>query len=41
MKMLKELFTSDHETPLTQDNIETPKRRTLVINEMGNNTDEI
>ena len=24
-----------------QDNIETPKRRTLVINEIGNNTDEI
>ena len=38
---VKDLFTSDHETPLPQDNIETPKRRTLVINEIGNNTDEI
>ena len=31
----------DHETPLPQDNIETPKRRTLVITEIGNKTDEI
>ena len=32
---------SDHETPLPQDNIETPKRRTPVINETVNKTDEI
>ena len=38
---VKDLFTSDHETPLPQDNIETSKRRTLVINEIGNKTDEI
>ena len=36
-----DLFTSDHETPLPPDKIETPKRRTLVINEIGNKTDEI
>ena len=36
----KNLFTSDHETALPQDDIETPKRRTLVINDIGNN-DEI
>ena len=41
MKLLKDLFTTDHETPLPQDNIETPKRGTLVINELGNKTDEI
>ena len=35
------MFTSDHETPLPQDNIETSKRRTLVIYEIGNKTDEI
>ena len=35
------MFTSDHETPLPQDNIQTPKRRTPVINEIGNKTDEI
>ena len=34
------MFTSNHETALPQDDIETPKRRTLVINEKGNN-DEI
>ena len=34
------MFTSDHETALPQDDIETPKRRTLVINDIGNN-DEI
>ena len=34
------MFTSDHETALPEDDIETPKRRTLVINEVGNN-DEI
>ena len=38
---VKDLFTSDHETPLPQDNIEIPKRRTLVINKIGNKTDEI
>ena len=38
---IKSFFTSDHQTPLPQDNIETPKRRTLVINEIGNKTDEI
>ena len=38
---VKDLFTSDHETLLPQDNIETSKRRTLVINELGNKTDEI
>ena len=38
---VKDLFTSDHETPLPQDNIETLKRRTLVINEIGNKTDEV
>ena len=37
---VKNLFTSDHETALSQDNIETPKRRTLIINEIRNN-DEI
>ena len=30
---VKDLFTSDHETSLPQDNIETPKRRILLINE--------
>ena len=34
------MFTSDHETALPQDDIETTKRRTLVIIEIGNN-DEI
>ena len=34
------MFTSDHETALPEDDIETPKKRTLVINEVGNN-DEI
>ena len=34
------MFTSDHETALSQDDIETPQRRTLVISEIGNN-DEI
>ena len=38
---VKDLFTSDHETPLPQDNIETLNRRTLVINEIGNKTDEV
>ena len=38
---VKDLFTSDHETLLPQDNIETPKRTTLVINKIGNKTDEI
>ena len=38
---VKDLLTSDHETPRPQDNIETPKRRTIVINEIGNNTDEV
>ena len=37
---VKNLFTSDHETALPQDDIETPQRRTLVINDIGNN-DEI
>ena len=37
---VKDLLTSDHETALPPDDIETPKRRTLVINEIGNN-DEI
>ena len=36
----KNVFTSDHETALPQDDIETPKRGTLVINDIGNN-DEI
>ena len=40
-KNVKDLFTSDHETPLPQDNIETPKRRVLVTNEIENKTDEI
>ena len=35
------MFTSDHETPIPQDDIQTPKRRTLVINEIRNKTDEI
>ena len=35
------MFTSDHETPLPQDNIETSKRKTLVKNEIGSKTDEI
>ena len=35
------MFTSDHEAPLLQDNIETPKRRTLIINETESKTDEI
>ena len=35
------MFTSDHETSLPQDDIETLKRRTLVINEIENKTDEI
>ena len=34
------MLTSDHETALPPDDIETPKRRTLVINEIGIN-DEI
>ena len=34
---VQNLFTSDHETALPQDDIETPKRRNLVINEIGNN----
>ena len=38
---VKDLFTSDHETPLPQDNIETPKRRILLINEVENKTDEV
>ena len=38
---VKDLFRSNHETPQPQDNIETPKRRTIVINEIGNNIDEI
>ena len=37
---VKDLFTSDYETPLPQDNTETPKRRILVINEIGKKTDE-
>ena len=37
---IKNLLTSDHETALPQNDIETPKRRTLVINDIGNN-DEI
>ena len=37
---VKELLISDRETALPQDDIETPKRRTLVKNEIGNN-DEI
>ena len=36
----KNLLTFYHETALPQDDIETPKRRTLVINDIGNN-DEI
>ena len=35
------MFTSDHETPIPQDDIQTPKRRTLVINEIRNKTDKI
>ena len=35
------MFTSDHETLLAQDSIETPKRRALVINKISNNTNEI
>ena len=38
---VKDFFTSDHETSLTEDNIETPKRRTIVINEIDSKTDEI
>ena len=38
---VKDLLTSDHETPPPQDSIASSKRRTLVINEIGNNTDEI
>ena len=37
---VKNLSTSDHETALPQDDIETTKRRTLVINDIRNN-DEI
>lgn len=33
----KDLFSSDSETPL----LETPKRRTLLINEIENKTNEI
>ena len=40
LKKLKDLFTSTHETALPQDDIETPKRRTLVTNGLGNN-DEV
>ena len=38
---VKDLFTSDHETPPPQDKIETPKRRTLVKDVIENKTDEI
>ena len=41
IEYVKYLFTSDHENPLLPVNIKTPNRRTLVINEIGNNTDEI
>ena len=35
------MLQSDNETPLPQDHIETPKRRTLVSNEIENKADEI
>ena len=35
------MFTSDHETPLPQDNIEAPKRKSLLINETESKTDKI
>ena len=41
IRNVKDLFTSDHKTPLPQDGTETPKSRTLVINEIGNKTDKI
>ena len=40
-KNAKDLFSSDSETPLLQDNLEAPKRRTLLINEIENKTNEI
>ena len=35
------MFTSHHETPLSQDYIEIPKKRTIVINEIEDKTDRI
>ena len=35
------MFTSHHETPLSQDYIEIQKRRTIVINEIESKTDKI
>ena len=38
---VKDLFTSDNETPVPQGNIEKPNRRILVLNKFENKTDEI
>ena len=38
---VKDLFTANTVTLLLHNNPETPKRRTLVINEIENKTDEI
>ena len=35
------MFTSHHETPLSQDYIEIPKKRTIVITEIESKTDKI
>ena len=35
------MFTSHHETPLSQDYNEIPKKRTIVINEIESKTDKI
>ena len=35
------MFTSHHETPLSQDYIEIPKKRTIVRNEIESKTDKI
>ena len=40
-KNYKALLTSDSETPLPQDKLETPKRITLLINKIENETDKI
>lgn len=37
---VKDLSTSDTETPLPQHNIETPKIRNFVMNEIENETDQ-
>lgn len=35
------MLTSDSEASIPQDNLDTPKRRTLEINEKENKTDKI